>query len=209
MTSEFFPAGKIGLGVDCLGFLDAEIEEPVHCFIVCIAGAEDVGETGSDGFVEPEFTFFLRSVVVEEGGFDEFFEDGEVVGIGEEDFGIVFGESSSKKAESESGGLRLRGEDLVAPFDGGANVGVARRILGCGAADRFKGGVDAGEYLGRCTDDDPGGGELDGEGKPIEAAAEFDDGLRVLRGDGEIGIGLDGLLFEELDCTCGADGFEA
>jgi hypothetical protein len=64
---------------------------------------------------------------------------------------------------------------------------------------------EAGEEGARGKDLDPGGGELDGEGETVEAAADVGDDGGNVGGQAEGGVGGLGALDEEGDGTGAGD----
>src|SRR6185437_12924968 len=90
-------------------------------------------------------------------------------------------------------------EQRVAPVDGRAERPLALRRIAASAGEKSERALRAFEDLRRREQLRARGGELDGERKPVEAAAQVGDGLLVVRGDGEVRRDRTRALDEQLD----------
>lgn len=134
---------------------------------------------------------------------DELEEHGEHVSGGEAPAGAdglrgLEGEAAREDREAPEEDLLVRGEQAIAPVDGGPQRLVARQCAAAAAGEEAEAVVEALLELADGEAADAGGGELDGEGDAVEAAADLQGGREVLLVHLEAGEGRLGALGEEV-----------
>jgi hypothetical protein len=95
------------------------------------------------------------------------------------------GEAAGEHAEASKLRRPGRRQQAIAPFDGVTQRSLPVRQVARPAGEQGKGAIQPFEHRHRREHPEPGRRKLDGQGKPVEATADLDDGACVALVDGE------------------------
>ena len=107
------------------------------------------------------------------------------------------GGAASEDGDASKEGLFRWREEVVAPGDGVAQGTLASGQIAGAVGQHRQALFEAGEHRPWGEEAHPGGGELDGEGQSVEAAADLGDSVDIVGGRGEPGPDSPGPLQKE------------